>query len=535
MRYKRNTILKSMIYFIILFSFSINKSAKDNAYYFNMYPSQNNQTPYIIYANTPFSELLTFNASDENNEVISEAIDEYTYSNISSLFFYKNQYLVKTCFGPNKIVEIIPKDNVDKKKETTSLNFIFNSQTNFKDSNSIAFCYSTVIKNLNINIPDEKALITFWSEINQEKTTLPKEYHLKYILFYPDSKKFSQPAILHSDTPSFISTKFPQYCTTFRETDIFCTINEEKKQFVLETNKLLVDSINRPSIFLIDSYLGIGDGKNLKPYSLDKQYKSIFGGYYDAFILEHHDKQSDETSLVYSLYRKNSHFSLIPVLFDLNLFSGLSIKDNYIGFNLFNFKLPNTDDALFVYIQNNRLYLRRIDYSISSVHFMKLDEVGIGYYSTDINPKCKNPKVLQSSYINNFVEYDNSPEEIKAKMNPTQYYKYQKDISLLLSCTDSDEEDEPKVNYDQKIIVMPQCLFDLDNLNGLNYHKINFYVGKDIVLLDIYSNPELKSLRNVGITFYNYEKAFKGLIDIYINLTQANNQFVLPKANNTKY
>ena len=123
MRYKRNTILKSMIYFIILFSFSINKSAKDNAYFFNMYPSQNNQTPYIIYANTPFSELLTFNASDENNEVISETIDEYTYSNISSVFFYKNQYLVKTCFGPNKIVEIIPKDNVDKKKRDHKFKF----------------------------------------------------------------------------------------------------------------------------------------------------------------------------------------------------------------------------------------------------------------------------------------------------------------------------------------------------------------------------------------------------------------------------
>ena len=183
MRYKRNILLNSMIYFIILFSFSINKSTKDNGYFFNMYPSQSNQTPYIIYANTPFSELLTFNASDENNEMISEAIDEYTYSNISSVFLYKNQYLVKTCFGPNKIMEVIPKDNVDKKKETTSLNFVFKSQTNFKDSNSIAFCYSTVIKNLNKDIPDEKAIITFWSEINKEKTTLPKEYQLKYILF----------------------------------------------------------------------------------------------------------------------------------------------------------------------------------------------------------------------------------------------------------------------------------------------------------------------------------------------------------------
>ena len=217
---------------------------------------------------------------------------------------------------------------------------------------------------------------------------------------------------------------------------------------------------------MIDSYLGIGDGKNLKPYALDKQYKSIFGGYYDAFILEHHDKKNDETSLVYSLYRKSSHFSLIPVLFDLNLFSGLSIKDNYIGFNLLNFKLPNTDEALLIYIQKNRLYLTRIDYSISSAHFKKLDEVGKGYYSTDINPRCKNPKVMQSSYINNFISYNDSPEEINAKMNPTQYYKYQKDISLLLSCSDSENGEDPQVNYTTKIIEMPQCLFDLDALNG---------------------------------------------------------------------
>ena len=117
MRYKRNIILKSMIYFIIFFSFSINRVLKDNeVYFFNMYPSQSNQTPYIIYANTPFSELLTFNTSDENSKIISEKIDEFTYSNISSLFFYKNQYLVKTCFGPDKIVEIIPKEDIDKKK-----------------------------------------------------------------------------------------------------------------------------------------------------------------------------------------------------------------------------------------------------------------------------------------------------------------------------------------------------------------------------------------------------------------------------------
>ena len=239
MRHKRNIILKSLIYFLVLFSFSINRVLKDNeAYFFNMYPSQSNQTPYIIYANTPFSELLTFNTSDENSQMISEKIDEFTYSNISSLFFYKNQYLVKTCFGPDKIVEVIPKEDIDKKKETRNISFVFNSQTDFKDSNGVVFCYSTVIKNLDQNFPDEKAIITFWSEINNEKTTLPREYHLKYILFYPDSKKFSQPAILHSDTPSFISSKFPQYCTTFRETDIFCTITEEKNQFVLETNKL---------------------------------------------------------------------------------------------------------------------------------------------------------------------------------------------------------------------------------------------------------------------------------------------------------
>jgi hypothetical protein len=113
-----------MIYFIILFSFSINHVLKDDeAYLFNMYPSQNNQTPYIIYANTPSSELLTFNASDENSEMTSEKVDEYTYSNISSLFFYKNQYLVKTCFGPNKIMEVIPKENIDKKKRDLKFKF----------------------------------------------------------------------------------------------------------------------------------------------------------------------------------------------------------------------------------------------------------------------------------------------------------------------------------------------------------------------------------------------------------------------------
>ena len=39
----------------------------------------------------------------------------------------------------------------------------------------------------------------------------------------------------------------------------------------------------------------------------------------------------------------------------------------------------------------------------------------------------------------------------------------------------------------------------------------------------------------MGITFYKYEKAFDGLIDIMIKMPKSNNNYVYPAANTTFY
>ena len=106
---------------------------------------------------------------------------------------------------------------------------------------------------------------------------------------------------LHSNTPTYFSKVFPHYCTTFRETDIFCTINEEKKLFIFETNKIIEDNENNPNIFLLENELNIDDSKNLKPISLNYDNISSYGDIYDSFLLEYHNKEKIKL-LYYILY-----------------------------------------------------------------------------------------------------------------------------------------------------------------------------------------------------------------------------------------
>ena len=117
------TILKNIKIkqiFLLLFINSIQANLnieKDEKYYFVLYPSNKNQTPSILYGNNPNSEFLIINGTNGNDITIyKEPTNEYIYKNISSVLLYEKKYLIKTCFGPNKIMEIISQDDLDKKR-----------------------------------------------------------------------------------------------------------------------------------------------------------------------------------------------------------------------------------------------------------------------------------------------------------------------------------------------------------------------------------------------------------------------------------
>ena len=513
MKFQNKHKIISIFCFFLLFIFSIQENINTEnkeKYLFTIYPFQKNETNTVLYGNTPNSEFLTIKGTNNQDiQIIKESTNEYIYKNISSVLLYENKYLIKTCFGPNKIMEVIFQNDIDK-KETQNIKYIYTSEKNFNIDNKIAFCYSSIIKNFNNNYPDKKAIITFFSEINNSA-----KYTYKYLLFFPDSKGFSNVFILHSDSPIYLSKIIPKYCTTFREEDIYCTINEEENQFVIETDKVLYNSETNPSIFIIKDKLNIGDGKNLKPMYLNYEYKSSLGGVYDSFLLEYHNKESDETALYYSLYRKSIHSALIPILISSNLFQGIKMQFNYIGNNLFNILMPYPNEAILIYIYNNKINATRVEYSISYINNNNYSN--LGSFSDEINQNCKNPKFIQSTYITNYIKY-NDYEQNNVNEDIEHNYIYQKDIEVVLSCEKSNNEESSEIIYTSKIIDLPQCLNELDSMHELGYHKINFFLDVKEVVYGIYNDARLKSFRNVGITFYPYDQYYIGLIFLQIKL-----------------
>jgi hypothetical protein len=119
MKIQNSINLNQLFYLIILFVASTQHSIdieKEHKYFFIMYHSQNNQTPLILNAYTPFSEFLTINSSNTNEiNIKKETTNENIYKNLSSILLYEKEYLIKSIFSPNIIMENISQDE-DKKK-----------------------------------------------------------------------------------------------------------------------------------------------------------------------------------------------------------------------------------------------------------------------------------------------------------------------------------------------------------------------------------------------------------------------------------
>ena len=206
----------TLILFLLFTLNYISKSQNDldEKYFFQLYPSRDKIKPYLFYMSIHNSRLITINSTEKENCSIIEniKINEYPIKDLSSVFLFNETFLIKTCFGPDKIVEII-----DEKNET----FINYSKNNL---NNTKFCYSTTIYNPYNALFNETIIITYWIEftINEGK----EKYIHKCILFYPRIKKFSDEFILQSNYIGNIlyNNFYAKKCITFRFKEIYCYI-----------------------------------------------------------------------------------------------------------------------------------------------------------------------------------------------------------------------------------------------------------------------------------------------------------------------
>ena len=506
--------MSKLFNFILFLSFQViikSDNVDENKYSFQLYPSWEQDMPYYFYAQAN-NELITINSTDgENCNIIGrKENEEYSYKDLSSTNIIDDTYLVKTCFGPNKLVEILSIN-----KET----FIYNNN-NF---NNIKFCYSTKVYNpLNNNEHQDKyVIITYWTEI--KSITDRERYTHKCILFYPESKTFSQEFTLKSGSQFVINIYYPEKCVTFRDTDIFCVIhyipaeNDDVhvlgNNYVIETKNIILDAIYNQieSVNLVISNSQISSKVYQRPIALKKASNSRYG-FIDVYMTEYHNSEGEgkgKVSLMYSYYKKYIHRSYIP--FTTNVFIGINIEDNYVHQDLFNYLVPNEDELIIIYISQEdkmSLILNRFNASDSSSKQLNKGFKNYAYNSYIRTDICDKPKYLQSIYINSFISYDDKDKNIINSNPDINYYKYQKDIGVLISC----DNDQNGIEYESKRIKLPQCLNTLDELNGNDKHILKFGEDENEIIFDIYNDPNLASLRNTSIIFYKPE-----IFSIYVD------------------
>ena len=496
--------------------------SNEQKYYFQLYPSLDREEPYYLYAQNN-KNIIVINSTDgENMNIIEkEAIQENKYGNISSVYLIDDDYLVKTCFGPNKLMEV---QNKNKGK------FIY-FYNNFQ---KIKYCYSTKIYNPYINktYPDEYVIITYWTEIDENNK---EKYYHKSILFYPQSNSFGDELILSSGEKFNVNLFYPEKCDTFQNFNIFCVIHFSPESsddtrilgnhYIIETKYLLLDAEfhKNSSIYLVYSNSKLTAYSYLVPISLNKIVNIPLYGKGNIYITQYHEYKEDgsgKTLFLYSYYIKNNYrISYVSYYESLNYFYGINIQDIYINPNLFNHLFVNGDELIVLYIFKDiqtSLFLTRFNVTSDINHLHKgfKNVSSYTYRNIDI---CEDPKSLKSIYINSFIKYDNKDKIIINENSNKNYYKYKKDIGVLISCSENNE-----VTYKSIKIDLPQCLNTLDEINGNSRHIIKFDDSHTEEIFDLYGDPNLFSLRNVEINFIP-SKTFSFLFLMQIKINGENN------------
>ena len=491
------------LFVILCFSIKSNYSNIEDKYFFQLYPSLDDNTPYYFYALTN-KNILTINATEGNNcDIIEQKdINEYTYKDLSSTLLIDDSYLVKTCFEPDILAEIVKDDQ----------KYIYN-----KDLKNIIYCYSSKILNPSITLIHEDKyviIIYFIENISVEK------YSHKIILFYPETGTFSQEEYtLKSDSLFFsLDNYYPYNCITFRETDIFCYIYYESTE-ILEINSFMNNYVieteqifENENVFPVIGNYMIGGNIYKRAVSLNRQESTIINsnmkkGTKDIYLTECHEQENniERTILRFSYYIGEVHLGYSRVDDDY----GLIIENKNLNPNLINYLFSNQDEMVILYIKGESMKTLAISRIITSgIVYSYMGYAVNDYIRYNI---CSNPVYMQSIYINSFINY-NSKDLRYMKNNPgRKYYKYERDIGVLISC-----QNENNSNSFQALkIEVPQCLNELDEINGNNLHKLNFINDNDEIIFDLYNDPNLYSFRDVSINF-NASEVFNNLISMTV-------------------
>ena len=479
--------MKLSLVLIFLLNLIAAENLVEDKYYIQLHPSVDKTQPYLSHFYNLNSKFITINSTDgENMEILNkkETMNETPIKKLSLVSKY-NDFLIKTCFGPDKIVEII-----DEKDDVLTPKDDYFKEVK-KNLENIEYCYTTSIANI-YNIT-EHVIITYWTESVASNGN--KNYKHKSILFFPHNKTFSKIYSLDSKGKNY----FAQSCTNLRNKYIYCNINQSLSlsndhHFSVIPSFITKDQITI-LIRLVDVYPKNSISVYHKPIGTFKHFHSITGRYVEVFLLECHNKKSNKTMLVTSGYINYDLYSYINKNDDIEVYNGINIEDQYIDPNLFNSLVPNNQSLIITYIMKNYegknlLILNSYDYNEELKTKTKFDKFSSSnYLRGDI---CQNPKYMQSMFITSFINY-NDDDIFEADK---QYYKYQKDIATIISC----DNGNGNVFYEAKKIQMPQCLNILNEINGMNDSFI-FVKDYDEIVLNIEDDPNYKSLRDVEIEF----------------------------------
>ena len=461
----------------------------DDKYFFLIYPSNNREKPYIVNAYIPNSKLLEINTSEGDNGSIIEnkSVSETAIQDLSSIIFIKNKLLIKTCLGPNKIVEII-----NEKNEA----FLHENNNSRKNLANIKFCYSSEV--IDPKNEDEFIILTYWTEF-EVKNGL-EIYSHKIILFDVNKNKFSEEITLRANSNQNFYT---EKCTTLKNTDIYCDIYIKDNQFLPQQGSFLIEAKN---IFKSENVIQIVSRNNANNAIIVKNLISmglsiydLIGSIYQVFLGLTFDQNKNLLSLVKNNFRKSQNLIFTQKLFNLSIEPAL-----------FNSLYDDDISLIYLYIdKNNHLKMSRYDLNYSKKLSIINDLFFPNYLRDDI---CKNPKFMQSIFINSLINYNKKDQEyIRNNGGIENYYKYQKDIFTLIAC----ENDKKEVYYESKKISMLQCLNRLDSINGKANHIIKFKKDEKYVIFDIYNDTNYISLRNVGIIFLPIEQDISHIVINY--------------------
>ena len=492
MKMRKMELLLVLIY---VFNTVVSYETEEDKNYFQLYPSEDKGKPYLFHVYNLKSQFLTVNSTEGENMKIIQNItrsNEAVKKDLSSVILYDDTFLVKTCFGPNKIVEILDENN----EAYTPKDDYFNSVTN--NLENIKYCYSTIFKN-----PyrvSEHVIATYWTDFKVEGG---KEiYNHSVILFYPKQKSFSNIYPLDTQGQNF----YAQSCTNLRSKFIYCNMDQsieisKRYHFSIISDFKSADEI-KILFRLVYVFARFSNTIYHKPIGIYKYFYSKTGRYADYFLTEYHDEANGKTRLMTSVYVNYNLYSFILRFEDMDIYKGINIEDTYISPNLFNHLLPNMNELIVLYIMKNYegknlLLLSKYDYTKELKYKTKFDKYSLSNYERD--DICKNPKYMQSMFINSFISYDTHDKGIIGDNKDNKYFVYQRDIATFIACDDENGNNF----YEAKKIQLPQCLNTLNQING----KSNLFVfpndDKNVKITLDFDDPNYKSLRNVEIEFFD--------------------------------